>query len=161
MWLSAPGTRFRRAMGLARRKTLARSAGQKSGGTPGPRAPKGRPIEVLKSAGPRWVLSEGVDAVCFLSVAGHVLRAVGMLVLLPNLGSSCSYKLHSSLHPRAGLPCLRVIRDHPDCRSVAAHNQKILCRAGFNSDQGKRKPEKYRGTPFLQCPAAPSGSFLT
>lgn len=46
-------------MGLARRRALARSAGQKSGGTPGPRAPKGRPVEVLKSAGPRWVLSEG------------------------------------------------------------------------------------------------------
>lgn len=74
----------------------------------------------------------GVDVVRSLSVAGHVLHGVGMLVLLPNLGSSWSYKLHSSLRPRAGLPCFRVIRDHPDCTSVAAHDQKILCRAGFN-----------------------------
>ena len=59
---------------------------------------------------------------CLLSVVGHVLHGVGMLVLLPNLGSSWSYQLHSSLHPGAGLPCPRVIRDHPDCTSVVAYN---------------------------------------
>lgn len=83
-----------------------------------PRPPNTGHPELQMSAGLVWEGRLGA----FLLVAGSVLCCVGMLVLLPNLGSSWSYKLHSSLHSVAGLPCPRVIRDHPDGASVAAHN---------------------------------------
>lgn len=111
--LSSPGTSFRRAVGLAWRKTLWPGQLAKSWAVcQGPGPPNAGLSELQISVGLVW---EGTDFVLFLSVAGPVLRCVGMLVLLPNLGSSWSYKLHSSLHPLARLPCPRVIRDHPDC----------------------------------------------
>lgn len=78
------------------------------------------------------------------------LLCVGMLVLLPNLGSSRSYKLHASLHPGAALPGPREIRDHPDCASAAGHNWKSLGLALFHSDPGKKRPEENKGGPLLR-----------
>lgn len=106
-------------MGLAWKKT--RWPGQQAksqAGCQGPGPPNTGLPKLQMSVGLVW---EG-RLCAFLSVAGPVLCCVGMLVLLPNLGSSWSYKLHSSLHPVAGLPCPRVTRDHPDGTSVAAHN---------------------------------------
>lgn len=80
-----------------------------------------------------------VDGLCVpLSDAVCAFCCVGTLVLLPDLGSSRSYKLHSSLHPVAGLPCPRVTGTTPDRASVAAHNWKSLCGVGL-TPTGVRK----------------------
>lgn len=96
------------------------SAGQKPGWPPAPGSPKAGILKWQKSTGLLWAPLERTDLL--LSVTGRVLCYEGMLVLLPNLGPSWSYKLRCSLHPVTGLPCPRVIRDHPDCTSVAAYN---------------------------------------
>lgn len=133
--------------------SVAWSAGRKPGGPPGP--PNAGLPKLWTSAGLVW------EGTCFVLLRQWqaVLLRVGMLVLLPNLGSSWSYKLHASLHPVAGLPCPREIRDHPDCASVAAHNWKSLCLAVFHSDPGKKRPEENKGEPLLRPREVPSDSY--
>lgn len=97
----------------------------------------GHPAPVPPKAGLwRWRICRaslgtlGGGAVC-ASCPWQATFWCGYVSSASNLGSSRSYKLHSSLRPGAGLPCPRVIRDRPDCTSVAAHRKAenpVSCR---------------------------------
>ena len=77
----------------------------------------------MEVANLRGLTGHSQRALCVLLVRGRPHSGVGTLVLLPSVGSSRSYKLHSSLRPGTGLPGPRAIRDRPDCTSVAAHRK--------------------------------------
>ena len=114
VWLSSPGMRFERAMGLARNRILWPGQQAKSQGGRCRLGPRRQAfLKLQKSARLLRARGEGAGFCVLLSDAVCAFRCVGMLVLLPDLGSSWSYKLHSSLHPVAALPCPRVTGTTP------------------------------------------------